>query len=96
MKQFFPERYNEYMTKSHKDKIHRAGKSAEGDKDLPFTFSKPKRSKPNRDFYQCDKCSRVLPMDSARTHVIICRCNNFIVIEESMINVLRERSSGSN
>ncbi len=90
MKQFFPERYNKYMTKSHKDKIHRAGKSTESDKGLPFTFSKPKKSRSNRDVYQCGKCSRVLPMDASRTHVIICRCNNFIVIEESKVNVVRE------
>ncbi len=90
MKQHFPERYDKYMTKGHKEKIHRDSKFADNNKDLPFTFSKSKKSKPNRDVYQCSKCERVIPMDASRTHAIVCRCNNFIVVEEVMINVVRE------
>lgn len=90
MKQFFPERYNEYMTKNHREKIHRESKFVDNNKNLPFTFSKPKKPKPDRDVYQCNRCDRVIPMDASRTHVIICRCKNFMVIEEARINVVRD------
>lgn len=78
------------MTKSHKEKIHKESKFADNNKNLPFEFSKPKKSKPNRDVYQCDKCDRVIPMDASRTCVIVCVCKNFMIVEEARINVVRE------
>lgn len=83
-------RYNKYMTKAHREKIHKESKFADDNKNLPFTFSKPKKPKPNRDAYQCSECSRIIPMDAPRTHAIACRCGNFMVIDKDKINVIRE------
>lgn len=90
MAQSDPRRYNKYMTTQHKEKIHRESKFADDHKNLPFTFSKPKKSKPNRDVYQCGKCDRIIRMDASRTHAIACRCGNFMVIDKGEVNVVRK------
>jgi len=82
-----PKRYNQYMTKAHREKIHRESKVADS-KDLSFTFSKPKKQKPNRDAYQCGRCERIIPIDASRTHAIVCRCGNFMIINKDEINVI--------
>ena len=76
---FFPERYDKYATKDRKEKIHREDKLKDN---LPFKFSKPKKVKACTDFYECNKCGKMLPVSFGRTHVIVCGdCNNFMVIE---------------
>lgn len=86
----YPERYKEYLTKKRREQIHKESKFAGDHKNLPFTFSKPKKPTPHRDIYQCEECGHILHISASRTHAVICRCNNFIIIEEDKINVVRE------
>lgn len=53
----------------HRDRIHRESKKAD-EKNLPFTFSKPKKDKKSDDF-NCAECGRGF---SAPKNTIMCIC----------------------
>ena len=53
----------------HREKIHKESKKAD-EKNLPFTFSKPKRPGRQSDF-SCKECGRVF---SASIRTVMCIC----------------------
>ena len=68
-------------TKKHNERIHRESKFADDHKNLPFTFSKPK--KPGRQaVFECVKCG-YKTRSSVNTFGIVCpECNDFVRVRE--------------
>lgn len=56
--------------RKHNERIHRESKYADDNKNLPFTFSKPKKGKKTDDF-GCAECGRVFSA-SVSTVMVVC------------------------
>ena len=66
--------------RKHREKIHRESKIADDHKNLPFSFSKPPKSGPNRTF-KCLGCG-ALTSAPKNTVMIVCReCKNACKVE---------------
>lgn len=66
--------------RKHRERIHRESKIAEN-KDLPFTFSKPKKLK-RQSFFKCLNCGFVFSAPVNTVGVICSECKNFSLCEE--------------
>lgn len=65
----------------HNERIHRESKYADEYKNLPFTFSKPKKSG-RRQYMECSECGNVVYV-SINTVGIICKeCNAYVSVKE--------------
>ena len=58
--------------RKHRERIHRESKISDDHKNLPFTFSKPKKDK-RADYFACVECGRYF---SAPINTIMCACPN--------------------
>lgn len=54
----------------HRERIHRESKRSD-EKNLPFTFSKPKRGSPSNVLYECEECGDEL-FSGKNTFMVIC------------------------
>ena len=67
--------------KRHREKIHRESKLVDDWKNLPFTFSKPKKPK-RKMLVKCDNCGAIT-LGSIDTVGIICsECHTFSSVSE--------------
>jgi len=56
--------------RKHRERIHRDSKRSD-EKNLPFTFSKPKRGNPSNTLYECEECGSQF-FGGKNTFMIIC------------------------
>jgi hypothetical protein len=56
--------------KKYREMIHKDSKKAD-QKNLPYTFSRPKKDKPLNTYFKCEKCSRESAV-SEETYMVIC------------------------
>ena len=69
-------------SKAYRDKIHRESKFADAHKNLPFTFSKPKKDLPINTEAMCEHCGKDV-LVSKRTYSWICRgCNRLAHVKK--------------
>jgi DNA-directed RNA polymerase subunit RPC12/RpoP len=65
----------------HRDKIHEESRYADEQKNLPFTFSKPKKGK-RRKIIECSNCGKKASV-SVNTVGIVCNgCHSYASIKE--------------
>ena len=63
-------------------RIHKESKFADDNKNLPFTFSKPFKSKSRPSIVECNNCGNII-MGTLHTVGIICRkCGKFSKVSE--------------
>lgn len=67
--------------KKYKERIHRDSKFADGHKNLPFKFSKPKKSKPTNVRIECSKCGRDLFVTDESILVVCGSCKELTRIK---------------
>lgn len=67
--------------KKHRERIQRESKFADENKNLPFTFSKPKRPK-RQSFFECENCGRVISAPVNTVGVICNGCKQFTKVKE--------------
>lgn len=66
--------------KKHRERIHRESKFADDHKNLPFTFSKPK--KPSRNaVVRCSNCGALFSANVNTVGIICSSCKQFSVVE---------------
>lgn len=62
--------------KKHNERIHRESKYADDHKNLPFTFSKPKKAK-RQEYFICNNCGYVLSANVNTVGVICSSCKKY-------------------
>jgi hypothetical protein len=67
--------------KKHNERIHRESKFVDDRKNLPFTFSKPVKSRKNMDAF-CKKCGRGISVSRNTVGIICPSCNLYVSVEE--------------
>lgn len=60
----------------YRERIHRESKFADDHKNLPYKFSKPKKSKPSNTHYECEECSRDFWVNEDTVIVICGHCKH--------------------
>lgn len=65
----------------HNERIHRESKIADDHKNLPFTFSKPKKPKRPK-LVQCDSCGHITAGTIDTIGVICENCHKFSLVSE--------------
>jgi hypothetical protein len=63
--------------KRHNEKIHRESKFADDHKNLPFSFSKPKKPRGISTYVKCDNCGHVIAATSVTVGLICPSCKKF-------------------
>jgi predicted RNA-binding Zn-ribbon protein involved in translation (DUF1610 family) len=61
-------------TKAYKERIHRDSKYLDNNKDLPFKFSKLKKSKANNVYFVCPECGKDIFITEDTVMVICDNC----------------------
>ncbi len=64
------------------EKIHRESKFADANKDLPFSFRKPLKSKGRNSVVSCDNCGKVFCGSTVTVGIICSGCNKFSSVSE--------------
>ena len=66
--------------KNHQERIHRESRYVDEHKNLPFEFSKPRKTG-SRKYMKCSKCGHIVYV-SVNTIGIICKeCNAYVSVE---------------
>jgi len=69
--------------KQHNERIHRESKFVDDNKNLPFTFSKPKKPKRSK-IVKCNNCGHIIA-GSVDTVGVICKnCHKFSMVSEAV------------
>ena len=68
--------------KRHNEKIHRESKFADDHKNLPFSFSKPKKSRGTSMHVACDNCGHIISATSVTVGLICPSCKKFSSVTE--------------
>lgn len=63
--------------KKHNEKIHRESKFADDHKNLPFSFSKPRKPRGIPTFVVCNNCGYIIRATSVTVGLICPSCNKF-------------------
>ena len=71
----------EIGVKKHNEKIHKESKAAE-DKNLPFSFRKPKKPLGSSSIVFCPHCDRFISISSVTAAVICSGCGKFFKIDK--------------
>lgn len=66
----------------HIDKIHKESRYADHYKNLPFTFSKPKKPKGRSVYVSCDNCGHIMTATVVTVGVICPNCKKFSCVSE--------------
>jgi uncharacterized OB-fold protein len=66
---------------NHRDKIHRDSKFADDNKNLPFTFSKPRRTTRSI-VVRCKNCGYVTSVSKNTVGMICVQCEKYSNVEE--------------
>ena len=75
-------RYEPSMgTRKHNERIHRESKWADDNKNLPFSFSKPKKQGRSR-AVKCSNCGNVTNATINTVGIICVKCNQYSSVEE--------------
>jgi rubrerythrin len=64
----------EMGTKKYRERIHKESKFADTYKNLPYTFSKPKKSKPYNTLFVCPQCGEELFITEDTICIICSHC----------------------
>ena len=67
--------------RKHNERIHKESKIASDHKDLPFTFSKPKKTGRSSTF-SCDNCGYILSASVTTVGVVCPECKKFATVTE--------------
>ena len=71
----------------HRERIHKESKFADEHKNLPFSFSKPKKQKPINTIVRCDFCEKEAFVTETTVAVICRHCNKFYrVTDKNKVN----------
>lgn len=65
----------------HNEKIHRESRYADEHKDLPFTFSKPKKAG-RRQYMECDTCGYIVYVSINTVGIICNECKSYVSVKE--------------
>ena len=65
----------------HNERIHRESKYVDNNKDLPFTFSKPKRNIKSK-YIRCLSCGNITRVSKNTVGIICSSCKKYSKIEE--------------
>lgn len=68
-------------TKKHNERIHRESKLADDNKNLPFSFSKPKKSGRSK-LVRCCNCGNVTSATINTVGIVCTKCNQYSSVEE--------------
>lgn len=68
--------------KAHNERIHRESKYVDDHKNLPFTFTKPNKSKGRGILVACDNCSNVTYGTTATVGIVCRACGKFSKVHE--------------
>jgi len=71
-------------SKKYKEMVDRGSKAAD-QKNLPFTFSKPKKPEKTPVDCQCPYCDRIISVTKTTVCVICAACKNFYHVNEETI-----------
>jgi hypothetical protein len=66
-------------TLKHNEKIHRESKYADSHKNLPFTFSKPKKAG-RRQYMECNNCGHVIYVSVNTVGIICSECKSYVSV----------------
>jgi len=72
--------------KKHNERIHRESKFVDDHKNLPFTFSKPKKQTVNK-LVQCVSCGHITYASKNTVGVICSECKQYSEVKEVSDNV---------
>ncbi len=64
----------------HNKKIHRESRHADEHKDLPFTFSKPRKAG-RRQHMECDRCGYIVYVSINTVGIICNECNAYVSVK---------------
>lgn len=67
--------------KKHRERIHKESKFADDYKNLPFTFSKPKKN-PRRTYKICNNCGSVIYVNVNTVGIICSSCKQYSSVRE--------------
>lgn len=68
--------------KAYKNRIKRDSEFADKSKDLPYSFSKPKKTKPARVYVECGDCSKDLFVTDEAILVVCGSCKGITRIKD--------------
>jgi len=78
-----PRRYEPTLgVKKHNERIHNESRYLDHYKNLPFTFSKPHKSKGRTSYVKCDNCGNITPATTVTVGIICKKCNKFSSVKE--------------
>jgi len=75
-----PANRKEMGDRKYRERIHRDSKYADSNKNLPYSFSKPKKDKPCRVPFTCVHCGRESAHTEETIAVICGGCNHLTVV----------------
>lgn len=65
----------------HRHRIHKESKQVDANMNLPFTFSKPKRSR-RKKIAECNNCGRIVSVTINTVGLICIRCHSYAPVKE--------------
>ena len=68
--------------RKHREKIHSESKFADNNKDLPFTFSKPKKPNGRGTYIKCDNCGYITSGTTVTVGIVCPECKKFSTVTE--------------
>ena len=68
--------------KKHNEYIHKESKFAEDNKNLPFSFRKPLKSRGRGTYIQCDNCGCITHATTITVGIICPECKKFSTVKE--------------
>jgi len=72
--------------KKHNERIHKESKFADDNKNLPFSFRKPPKSRGSSAYIQCDNCGCITRATTITVGIICPECKKFSTVKEVTCN----------